>query len=262
MLIGSIGYNHSHDSDFVMNCPQGPGCYLFLLIKTPAIFVTGSKKYKVRENSFIIISPAMPCRYYASEEKYTDDWFYFHITDKEKDDFTKNGIIFDEPLYLGNIEELSRLIHIMSYEHYLADVFHSEIEHKYADILIMKIGRIIQTQEFTALRTFTEKNSRLTYLRTRIYSTPECFASIDSMMDLTGMSRSALQHAYKKTFGVSIITDVINSRISSAKKFLVSTDLSVCEIAEKCGYGCEYSFLRQFKKMCGCTPTQYRKSKN
>ena len=36
-------------------------------------------------------------------------------------------------------------------------------------------------------------------------------------------------------------------------------DLSLSEIAEQCGYGCTYSFLRQFKKNCGSTPSDFRK---
>ena len=54
------------------------------------------------------------------------------------------------------------------------------------------------------------------------------------------------------------MTDVINGRIENAKRLLSSTNLTVKEIAVKCGYGNEYNFMRQFKSRCGQTPTQYR----
>ena len=81
MDIGTIGYNYSHGSDFVVDRPNGVGCWLMLIIKTPASFVLGEKKYDVRENSFIVISPETPCRYCASGDTYTDDWIYFGADD-------------------------------------------------------------------------------------------------------------------------------------------------------------------------------------
>ncbi len=262
MKIGVIGYNYTHDAQFVMDCPNGPGCYLFLLVKTPSLFELNGEKYKVKPGSVIIISPTTQCRYCANGETYTDDWFYFEMSLQEKKSMVEKGIILDQPHYLKNVDELTRIIHIMSYEHYSAEMFHSEIEHKYADILIMKIIQMIKSGEYPSLKTVREKNSKLTYLRTRIYNMPESFQSIEEMADFMGISRSGLQHLYKKMFGVNIMSDVINSRIHNAKRLLISTDMTVSEIAERCGYGCEYSFLRQFKKECGCTPTEYRRNNN
>ena len=60
-------------------------------------------------------------------------------------------------------------------------------------------------------------------------------------------------------FGVSVMTDVINGRYDRAKRLLSSTNLTVKQIAERCGYVSEYNFMRQFKSKCGKTPTEYRK---
>ena len=57
MKLGTIGYNYSHDADFVMDRPNGPGCWLMLIIKTPALFELNGISYSVRANSFVIISP-------------------------------------------------------------------------------------------------------------------------------------------------------------------------------------------------------------
>lgn len=38
MEIGTIGYNHSHNSEFVMDRPNGIGCPLLLLIKNSCVF--------------------------------------------------------------------------------------------------------------------------------------------------------------------------------------------------------------------------------
>ena len=73
------------------------------------------------------------------------------------------------------------------------------------------------------------------------------------------MSRSGFQHLYKKMFGVSVTGDVISGRLERAKRLLSSTDLTVSEIASRCGYSNEFNFMRQFKDRVGRTPTQYRR---
>jgi len=39
---------------------------------------------------------------------------------------------------------------------------------------------------------------------------------------------------------------------------LAETNNTIREIAFACGYGNEYHFIRQFKKITGKTPTEYR----
>ena len=38
MIIHNVGYHHKHDSDFKIERPSGTGNFLFLLVKTDAIF--------------------------------------------------------------------------------------------------------------------------------------------------------------------------------------------------------------------------------
>jgi YesN/AraC family two-component response regulator len=51
-------------------------------------------------------------------------------------------------------------------------------------------------------------------------------------------------------------------RIEKAKELLTSTDDTTIVIAEKIGYKNSDTFTRNFKKMEGITPSDYRKSKN
>ena len=87
---------------------------------------------------------------------------------------------------------------------------------------------------------------------------PEEIADVSQLAEESGMSRSGFQHTYKRIFGVSVRTDIINARMERAKSLLLSTDLPVREIAYKCGYSSEYSFMRQLKNHFGKTPTQFR----
>lgn len=52
---------------------------------------------------------------------------------------------------------------------------------------------------------------------------------------------------------------LMDYRIQAAKKFLESTDLTVTEIALRCGFNSSSYFTKQFHRLCGKTPATYRK---
>jgi AraC-like DNA-binding protein len=64
---------------------------------------------------------------------------------------------------------------------------------------------------------------------------------------------------YKKIFKISPIKDLCLKRISAAKMLLISTDMTVQEIAKSCGYTNINYFSRVFKKIEGNSPLTYRK---
>ena len=259
MKIGAIGYNYVHDKTFIMDRPNGVGCRLMILVKEPSIFEINGVKHEVQKNSFVTFSPETPCKYYAAEKFYTDDWMYFEADKADLDNFERYDIKENTVYYLGNIEELSQIMHILAYEHYSADDFHEEIEAKYLDIFFIKLARMIKQRSTVSSEAFIEKNYRFTQLRTRIYTMPETVPDVEGMAAEVGMSRSGFQHLYKKMFGVSVMYDVITGRLDRAKRLLSSTNLTIKEIAERCGYESEFNFMRQFKSRYGQTPTEYRK---
>ncbi len=258
MEIGTIGYNYSHNSEFVFDKPNGIGCPLLLLIKTPAFFEIDGVKHIVKENSFIFFSGKLPCKYGGLNGVYTDDWIFISMKPEDEELFARLEIPVDTVVHLGNIEELSRIVHILTYEHYSASFYHSEIEERYVEILFMKLSRILKDKSYLSDNALSERNNRLIHIRNRIYIDPESIPDVEGLAAESGLSRSGFQHLYKKLFGVSVMTDVINGRIENEKRLLSSTNLTVKEIAVKCGYGNEYNFMRQFKSRCGQTPTQYR----
>lgn len=257
MKIGAIGYNYQHRESFVMERPNGTGCRLLLIIKEPSVFVINGMEYHVKQHSFVLFSSSTPYRYHGENEVYTDDWIYFNPEPEDEDKLKELGIPSDEVVFLGNTDELSQIIHFMTYEHYSAEPGHDEIEQLYFEILLRKLGRLISTKPAYS-QVVAKKNDRFVQLRSKIYSMPEEISSISQLATELGMSRSGFQHTYKRIFGVSAQTDIISARMERAKELLISTDLPVREIAYKCGYFSEYSFMRQFKVHFGKTPTQFR----
>lgn len=263
MKIGSIGYNYIHDlkkENFVMDRPKGPGAVLLLFIKTPALFRIKEQEYHVSENSYILISRDSPCYYTGTGDIYTDDWIYFENEYWDKQFIDKLGIPMDVPVYLGEMDELSHLVHILVFEHYSGAVHSEEIERNYIDILFLTLSRTLRSQRLLSSRQLSEKHYRLTQIRTLIMTMPDRVGNIDDLAAEAGMSRSGFQHLYKKLFGTTVIKDIIEGRLQKAKRLLSSTCLTIKEIAAVCGYSNEYSFMRQFRERTGKTPTEYRSS--
>lgn len=258
MKIGSIGYNYQHKEEFVMERPNGTGCRLMLLIKEPSIFVINGTEYKVKKNSFVMFSPSTSYKYYADGEVYTDDWIYFDLEPGNEEKFRELEILSDQIVYLSKLEELSQILHFMTYEHYSTENRHDEIEQLYTEIFLRKLSRQIRSKPAHS-QVVADKNTRFIQLRSKIYTMPEEIANVNQLADELEMSRSGFQHTYKKIFGVNVMNDIINERMERAKQLLLSTDLSIKDIAQKCCYASEYSFMRLFKKHFGKTPTEFRK---
>lgn len=258
--IGAIGYNYTHEEDFRMDRPEGPGAWLFLLVKSDAIFYINGKRNLVKKHSYVLLQPKTPCMYQGAKENYEDDWFFFNMTDEEKSELLEKGLVFDTPVFLGNIEEISSLIHQISYNHFSADIYHEEIKILLTSVLFLKTAQQAKLKIIQSPDVLASKNDRLTYLRTRLFEEPALFSGIDEMAAYMNLSRSGFQHLYSHTFGVSVIHDVIKGRIEKAKSFLSKSNFSITEISNKCGYKSEFHFMRQFKKETGLTPTEFRRS--
>ncbi|MDE5862025.1 MAG: AraC family transcriptional regulator [Ruminococcus sp.] len=87
--------------------------------------------------------------------------------------------------------------------------------------------------------------------------------SVEEICYNMNISRTYFHRLYKLAFGVTYIQDVIENRLKYACELLKNTDLSISEIAEKCGYETDSYFMRQFRQYRNCTPSEYRrKSRN
>jgi AraC-like DNA-binding protein len=74
------------------------------------------------------------------------------------------------------------------------------------------------------------------------------------------ISPSYLSHAFKEWIGYSPKQYIMLSRISYAKELLIGSNLTISEIAFRCGFGDCNNFIRSFKDQCGATPNQYKKN--
>ena len=68
-----------------------------------------------------------------------------------------------------------------------------------------------------------------------------------------------ISQLFKNEIGVNFLTYLTGIRMEKAKKLLLSSSLSVAEVAERSGYADYRVFTKVFKKSEGVTPSQYRR---
>lgn len=81
---------------------------------------------------------------------------------------------------------------------------------------------------------------------------------LDTLASVAHLNKNYLVRQFKKTFGISPISYLINIRMEHAKKFLAETDLPIQSITSFCGYSDPSFFNSYFKKIHSCTPATYR----
>lgn len=82
--------------------------------------------------------------------------------------------------------------------------------------------------------------------------------TIDQLAALAHLSKSYFMSCFKKAVGIGAIEHLTQLRINAACDALSSTGKNISDIAFGCGYSNLSNFNRQFKKIVGCSPKEYR----
>ncbi len=84
--------------------------------------------------------------------------------------------------------------------------------------------------------------------------------TVEEIAQSVNLSKYYFCHIFKDALGTSVMDYVLNSRLTLAKELLISTQKSVSEIAEACGFETLSCFCHQFKRYTGVSALNYRKS--
>jgi AraC family transcriptional regulator len=73
------------------------------------------------------------------------------------------------------------------------------------------------------------------------------------------LSVSHFAHAFRRTFGRPPHRWLMERRIDAVKTFLITSRLTLAEVASKCGYADQSALNRSFKRVLGESPGQWRR---
>ena len=78
---------------------------------------------------------------------------------------------------------------------------------------------------------------------------------------LIDRSEAHFSRAFKRTFGESPHAFVIWRRLELAAKYMLQTDASLCDIAQRCGFTDQAHLCKQFRQSTGRTPSAWRRAR-
>lgn len=82
--------------------------------------------------------------------------------------------------------------------------------------------------------------------------------TLDGVADMCGFSKFYFSRLFKQFTNVSFYKYVNQKRIAKAAELLIEPKRPITDVALRCGFSSLSSFIRMFKIIKGCTPTEFR----
>jgi YesN/AraC family two-component response regulator len=83
--------------------------------------------------------------------------------------------------------------------------------------------------------------------------------TLDDVADVVHLSPSRIRHVFRDVSGVGFKEYATRVRLAEAKRLLLSTELSVAEVAHTVGYTNVHQFYTVFQRYCAILPAEYRR---
>lgn len=83
--------------------------------------------------------------------------------------------------------------------------------------------------------------------------------TVEQLADAVHLSKSYFMGCFKKATGIGAIEHLTQIRMKMVCDALINSNEYIADLAYNCGYDNLSNFNRQFKRMIGCTPVEYRR---
>jgi LacI family transcriptional regulator len=80
----------------------------------------------------------------------------------------------------------------------------------------------------------------------------------EQVADYVGVSRSSLEDHFRRELGCTVHQEILNHKLTVAKRLLVRHDMSSAEVAIQCGFTSLQYMYAVFRRELDCTPREYQ----
>lgn len=127
---------------------------------------------------------------------------------------------------------------------------------KYLIVYLRRAGG--QSQFSPLLETQASPGSQMVALQQFMLDNLHVDHTVASLAERVHMSARNLSRLFAKECGITPMTFLANARIDAARRFLEATDLSLRDIAQRCGFEDTDGFRRTFHRRLQINPADYR----
>ena len=243
--------------------PKGEFCerlytkkYGIFRFDTPFKYEKDGKMHEGMAREILVNTPNSVIYHGAIDKNssYVNDWIYFGGSGVEEL-FEKYPFPLNTAFLMNDESDIAQIISRISREL-------SSSENGYEDVVNCLLTQLIICihRGYVSGAGINCARERIEKVRARVLKNIEQNWTLEKMADISGYSPSRFSALYNETFGCSPINDLLSQRINYAKKLLKYSNLSIENIAVRCGFKCVYYFSKYFKKQTSYPPSVYRKS--
>lgn len=173
----------------------------------------------------------------------------------------------DEPLFSQRLQAMLNHTFSGQYDERQVLISCADMRKQCAEAMIAELCDAVEARSAHDYAALTQRKQlqyydALIHLRSGVYTTPHRAPSLSEAGKQLCVSEGYFRTIYRRCFGVSYNQECITARLLKACYLLSETAMSVYSVALDCGYTDEKFFARQFRQNIGCSPVEYRKSRN
>lgn len=229
-------------------------CYIVYILTGRGKLETKSNRWEIKPGDVIVLAPKEWHRYKPSENTGWEE-FWIGFNGELFSSRILNELLPTGRSYVKNIGFQDELISLFKKSLYLV---------KKNDPGFKKIlsGIVMQLVAYLVSYEIQKSESREQRLTKEIISfiKEHLITEIDfkKLASEHQLSYNRFRTIFKNETGVSLQQYLINERLESAKRLIMSTDLSLKEISVKTGFDSLFYFSKVFKNKMGYPPRQFR----
>ncbi len=159
-------------------------------------------------------------------------------------DFLERERVAEDTRMLRSLAELPRLVQLERAEHYFEDIVF-EFSRARPESCIIDPGQLADKLVSSAVRHIG-----------RDFSRP---MRVSELAEEAGLSHVSFTNRFVRAVGMTPIEYLRRTRLTEAARLLNSTELTVREISERCGFENQFYFSRSFSAMYGLSPSEWRR---
>lgn len=169
----------------------------------------------------------------------------------------RDGTIYDILTKMPNFIEVSNAKHIKSIFEKLCDCHVSEDPNNelLRQSLVLELIYAIHTPPLTK-KTNKTIDKAISYIKNNISSS----LTLESVANEVNFAPSYFHKLFKKSTGKPLHRYIEEIKIDKASNLLITTDMTLTEIAYECGFCSQSYFSYAFKRHTGMTPRNYAKN--
>lgn len=236
-------------------------------VKNGYTAVVGEQHYELREGDILLICPGIVHELFAPEsgERIIFQPSLSQIQIRELDlliSLLRPAVLITKEEFPDFHPVAQKLMLEIKEEYFLCEPYYETAIYSRFMRILVDIGRLHGALKHPVS---DASNSRQKdYLDKFLYITNyinEHFAenlSLEQVADLAGFSKYHFTRLFKQYTDTSFYKYLNQKRIDYAKTLLLDPDLPVIDVALQCGFSSLSAFLRMFKQLNKCTPTEFR----